>query len=197
MGKERSMGRACEAFVVPKFQVTEAEIYQCSQIVRFLRAEHCEAFKRTRTDVYRELRATFVQSSFRRAWLVDGKLAALFGVTGMMLSSHGYCWLLLSEAARRYPIAIVKKARRQLAEIMITKRELTAIVIAGDEAAQRLAIFLGFHVSHDSGQCSPAFSRGARREFTRFLCTESKFRIPLGDGYVVALGYRHHLRKEA
>ena len=58
----------------------------------------------------------------RKAWLIDGKLSALGGVTGSKMSSTGFVWLALSSAAMKYPIQIVKTARAQLDEIISAAR---------------------------------------------------------------------------
>ena len=171
------------------FSVIPASAHHCGQMCRLLRREHrtaCAA--RVGADVHKELRALFDQSTFSRAWLIDGKLAALGGVAGSVLSTVGFAWLALSGEAARYPIALVKEVRRQLAEIMVVKREVATTIISGDDAALRLAVFLGFHVAH-AGPGQPAASRAERLELARFLEFESGLHLPCGDGYVIALGY--------
>lgn len=172
----------------PHFEIVEAKPWHCGQMLRILRAEHRNALAKIGSNPHAELRRQFAESSFRKAWLIDGKLAALGGVNGMMLSGWGFIWLVLSEQARRYPIAIVKEARRQLDEIMIAKRELSTTILPDDAAARRLAIYLGFHVA-DEGPGAPAYCRRARRELFDVIDTTPDARIPLGAGFVFAMGY--------
>jgi hypothetical protein len=68
-----------------RFQVIEAKEHHCGQIVRRLRAEHARAIAGFGVHAHREIRTNFDASAFRRAWLIDGRLAALFGVTGALL----------------------------------------------------------------------------------------------------------------
>jgi hypothetical protein len=170
------------------FRIIDAKPYHCGQMCRVLRYEHQMAISRIGIDSHRELRGLFDQSSIRRAWLIDGKLGALGGVSGTKLSPYGFVWLALTQAASHYRVAIVKEAKKQLAEIMTIKRELATTIIAGDDAARRLAIFLGFHVA-DDGPGQPASSRFARRDLERFIASNPECRIPLGDSYAVAMGY--------
>ena len=114
---------------------------------------------------HREIRASFDQSAYRRAWLVNGRLAGLGGVTGSLAASQGMIWLALSARATRYPIEIVKEARRQLDAISETKRDLVSSLIPGDRAAIRFATRLGFEIAHTS-------------------------MVPYGDGEVIAVRYR-------
>lgn len=179
---------------MPEFSIIPARPWHCGQMVRLLRHEHRNAIARLGVDSHRELRHRFETSAFRRAWLIDGRLAALGGVTGGTLCATGFLWLALSETARRYPVAIVKEARRQLAEIMLVKRELATTILDGDAAAQRLAIFLGFHVA-DEGLGAQAYSKASRRSLARFVMTDPDIRLPVGSGFAVAMGY--HREQEA
>lgn len=81
---------------------------------------------------------------FTRAWLIDGELAGLGGVTGSEISSTGMVWLALSEKATQFPVEIVKETRRQMARILITKRELVTLIIPEDKTSLRFATWLGF-----------------------------------------------------
>ncbi len=170
------------------FGIVEMKSYHVGRICRRLRVEHQIALARVGRSVHAELKSTFDQSSFRRAWLIDGKLAAVGGVIGPIAASTGYIWLAIAEDATRYPIAMMKEARRQLDNIMVTKHELATTIIGGDEAAKRLAIFLGFHVM-DDGPGAPAFSISGRRTLAEHLDAASDIRIPIGGGYAIPMGY--------
>lgn len=172
------------------FEIVDAKLHHCGQMARLLRTEHHIALAKLGINTHRELRARFDESAFRKAWMVDGQLAGLGGVMGSRLATTGFLWLALSQRATRYPIAIVREARRQLDDIMLVKRELATTIINGDDAAKRLAIFLGFHVSHE-GRGARAFSRFGRRDLARFVETDQDSRIPIGTNFVVAMGYHH------
>lgn len=170
------------------FEIIEAKPYHCGKMSRLLRLEHASAIARLGIDSHREMRARFDDSCFRRAWLIDGQLAGLGGVCGPSAAAWGFLWLALSERARKYPIAIIKEARRQLDEIMVVKTELATTILSEDAAAKRLAIFLGFHVA-DDGPGAQAHSRFARRDLARHIEATPEVRIPLGSGFAVAMGY--------
>lgn len=150
---------------MPEFAVIDAEPHMIGRMVRGLRLAHTAALEGLgidRHETHRQLRALFGQSSFRRAWTVNGKLAAIGGVTGMLASDRGFIWLALTEEAVRYPVAMVKEARRQLSEIMATRMEVATTLISNDHAAMRFAGALGFH---------------------------GNTRIPVGNGEAIAVGY--------
>lgn len=174
-----------------RFEVIEAKPFHVGKIVRHMRVEHRSAIESLGLDVHRELRSVFNDSAFRKAWLIDGRLAALGGVTGSVLSGLGYVWLVLAQDASRHPKAIVREARRQLRLIMKTRTEIATTILPDDDGAQRLAIFLGFHVSHgDDG--APARTRAQRIGLRRLLKDRKSLHIPLGlgcDRFAIPMGY--------
>ncbi len=175
---------------MPRFEIVEAKPWHCGAMVRLLRREHQKAVAMVGLNSHRELRAAFDDSIFRKAWLLDGKLAALGGVTGPAISSYGLIWLALTNEATKYPMAVIKEARRQIAEIMRTKRLLISSILEGDKASERFAIFLGFVPAADGDSMLPASSRFGRTEVARQLNEMENVRVPFGTGYVKVMSYR-------
>jgi hypothetical protein len=163
-----------------RFEIVEGMPWHCGQMVRILRQEHQKAVAMIGFNSHRELRAHFDESSFRRAWFIDGKLAAIGGVTGPELAAEGFVWLAFSQAATRYPVAIIKEARRQIELLSHTKRVLVCSLVEGDEAAERLAIFLGFVPMLEGEYVESASSRFGRLEVRRLLREKAPIRYGLG-----------------
>lgn len=127
-----------------RFEVIPGRQYHCGAIIRRLRAEHRAAVVSLGIPPHQSLRSNFDISMFTRAWFIDGELAGLGGVTGSEISSTGYVWLALSEKATKFPVEIVKETRRQMARIMLTKRDLITLIIPEDKTSLRFATWLGF-----------------------------------------------------
>lgn len=172
------------------FEIVEAKAWHCGAMSRLLRLEHQKAVAMIGLNSHRELRGAFDDSIFRKAWIIDGKLSAVGGVTGPALSSYGLIWLAFSNAATKYPMAIIKESRRQIAQIMRIKRLLICTIVEGDEASERLAIFLGFVPQQSGDHVFAASSRFGRREVARQLKEIEEVRVPLGTGYVKMMEYR-------
>ena len=118
--------------------------------------------------------------------MIDGRLGGLGGVTGPAASAFGMVWLALSIEATRYPLAIIKEARRQLEEIMVVKRSLATLILDGDEASMRFAVFLGFHAENE-----PVESRAGRRtSYWRLSDDDPYNRLQIGRGSAVVLCYQ-------
>lgn len=173
----------------PRFEIVEGKRRHCGAIARLIRAEHRRETEAAGRSVHREIVACFEQSSFCKAWLIDGRLAALGGVMGTLANSTGMVWLALSEEASRYPKAIVEEARRQLAGLMVVKRELQASLFEGDEASIRLALFLRFQVKGASWD-GPAETRLGRRLLAREIASNAEARIAIGNVLMVPVAYK-------
>jgi hypothetical protein len=83
-------------------------------------------------------------SPYCKAWMIDGRLAALGGVEGPLVAESGYVWLVISREAAKHPIAVLRTAKRHLSEIMKVKKELSTTIIRKDSPSFRLAGWLGF-----------------------------------------------------
>lgn len=173
---------------MPTFELIEAKAHHCGQMGRILRKAHADAIVRAGKNPHRELRNCFDASYYRRAWLVDGRLAALAGVIGTSASSHGLIWLAISDEAARHPRALVRCIREQFKEIMLVKRELATTVLGDDDDGKRLVVFLGFHVSEE-GDGQRAHTRNDRRALLGFLDRNGPHHVQIGGASAIAMGY--------
>lgn len=169
-------------------EIVEAKPYHCGQMARLMRRAQRDSLLQAGLDPHRELQARFAESYLRRAWLIEGRLAALGGITGTRLSAYGFIWLVIAEATRRHPRAIVEEARHQLKDIMRTKLEVATAIVTSDPAALRLAAFLGFHVAHQ-GPGAPAIGRLGRRALIAEVTGNEALQVPLGGVKIVGMGY--------
>lgn len=124
------------------YAVIEPKPWHVGQMLRQLRTEHADAVAGTGLNSHRELRNRFDESSYKVGWTIDGKLAALGGVTGCSMAMMGYLWLVVSQEATRHPIPLARAVRRCLDEILQTKRVLLVSVL--DDTSIRFAFWLGF-----------------------------------------------------
>lgn len=129
-------------------QPIEARAHHCGQISRQLRAEHRDILDQMHVPTHRELRDAFDASVIRRAWLLNGSLCALAGITGTSASSHGVIWLALTDEATKHPVQVARGAMRFIEEVMRVKRTLSTTLLADDRHGMLLLYFLGFHVEH-------------------------------------------------
>ena len=171
-----------------KFEVREARLHDCGKLSRMIRATHRAEAEKFHSNLHADLQARYFESAFCRSLFIDDRLAAMGGVIGPELATAGYVWVALSQEATKYPLSITKEAKRQLAIIMNTRRELITTVMGGDDDALRFAVFLGFHVSQGDGG-DEAFSKEGRVRLTNYIKNNADLRIPVHDGFVIRMGY--------
>ena len=129
---------------MPKFEIVEAKLHHCGQMARMLRRDQRDPLLKAGVPIHRALRAQLEASSYRRAWLIDGRLAALGGVHGTLAAPDGIVWMALAEDALRYRKAIVAETKRQIAVIMATRWRIAGSTLWFDWRAAEFAAFLGF-----------------------------------------------------
>lgn len=164
-----------------KYAVRPARALDVKPMARQLRAAACITLQGFGLNAREALRRAFVQSSYcRTAVDPEGRPIAMWGVKSTVLGDTGMVWLVLSEAVTRMPIAVVKEARAELSKMMERLSEIAITVLPDDEAAVRFAVSLGFH---DREEEMP------RRELVRAILADARYKVPIGDSYVIALGY--------
>lgn len=133
-----------------------------------------------RRALHRAMRSSF----YCRTALMDGKPVAMWGIKGNLMCDVAFVWLVLSDDIANIPGAITREARRELRAIMANYRELATTVLPDDAAAVRFAVYLGFHDRHE----------GKRKDIEREILANPRYRIPIGDSFVLGLGYHpgHH-----
>jgi hypothetical protein len=172
-----------------KLEITDAKLRHCGQIARLLRVEHAYELMRREVPIHRELRVMFNQSFYKRAAFVDGHLCAVWGAEGSMMSSTANVWLALSQYAVKFPITVLRVARRELQHLGRFKPEIITTVIPQDEAAHRLVAFLGFE-SPDGFGGGPARDRSARGNMLRYIRSNPDLLVPAGPTKQIGLIYR-------
>jgi hypothetical protein len=170
------------------FEVVEAKRWMCGRLARSLRGEHAAATARVGVDAHRGIRDVFGKSYYRRALLIDGHVAAMWGLSGTALAPMSHLWLAMTERATHFPIKVVKTAKAELAEMMQTKIGLVSTIIDGDEAAKRFSVFLGWAAS-DGMDGAAAESIHGRRRLREFIDHEPGLRTPQGTGSILNVGY--------
>lgn len=172
------------------FEVVEAKRFHVWLVASALRTAHAAALREIGSDPRESLVAAYRSSTFRRSWLIDGEVAAIGGVEGSVLSPAGRIWVAFTDRAVAHPVALVREARKQIAEIMSVKTHIESIVFVNDPAAWRLASFLGFHLKRRPGIPSVADLTMMKRDgLNETLQSEFCAKFPSGAAGVF-VGYQ-------
>lgn len=86
----------------------------------------------------------WMQTDKPRCALVDGKVAACWGVNGSLLASEGSPWLFTTPAVEKAPIRFLKQARAEVKLMLKDHHTLVSGVAADYTKAHRFFGLLGF-----------------------------------------------------
>lgn len=90
-------------------------------------------------------------SVYSRAGLVDGKVAAAWGVTGTIISPSASLWLLTGSACSDIPLSFVKIGRAELLKMLEFYHQLEGLVHPEYHQAIKFLRLLGFHFVEANG----------------------------------------------
>ena len=97
-------------------------------------------------DPRKAMRAQFKSGILRKTYFVDGRIVAMTGLCGTLLSDVGYPYLVTAKGVENYPISFVKEARKAVAHMLLLRQRLEGYVLADYTGAVRLLETLGFHL---------------------------------------------------
>jgi hypothetical protein len=165
------------------YSIVPASIRHIKPMAARLRAAACITLQGFGYEPRRALHRVFLNSFYCRTAMVEGRPVAMWGITGTLLNDAAYVWLVMSDDIANIPRSITREAKTELSRIMENYREIATTVLPDDEAAIRFAVYLGFHDNHEGGE------HQSRKELERQIRENPKLRIPIGDSYVIGLGY--------
>lgn len=91
---------------------------------------------------------SYRQSIVRRTGIVDGQIAACWGLGGETLSDVGQPWLLTSPAIERIKMSFAKEARKEVRAMLDLYPRLEGYVAASYGQACGFLRFLGFELGN-------------------------------------------------
>jgi hypothetical protein len=139
------------------YVIVDAKLSHIRAIVARLRPDDLAEIAATGMKPRHLLTGLWRESHIRRAALVDGEIAAVWGCAGTMLSPVGEAWLLTAPAVAKLPLAFLKETREEMRAMLATKRIVTSGVLASYESSIRFMRMVGFTV----GAPTPLSSSGA------------------------------------
>lgn len=107
------------------------------------------------------VRKCWRMSVIRRTALVDGEVAAMWGMAGPILASVGEIWLLTTPAIERAPVAFIRGAKSEIERMLAVRDKLTGVVCPTYRRATRFLEVLGFTIGQGVARAdgTPPLSR--------------------------------------
>lgn len=141
-------------------EIIPATLAHGYELARNLRAED-RAEVSAAGDPRHLIRHSIRRSFVKRTALVDGRVAAMWGMGGTVVSNEGDIWLLTTAAVELAPVRFIRQARAEIEHMLTVRSRLSGTVAVSYGRAVRLLEVLGFTIEPPTltGRGGELFSR--------------------------------------
>ena len=129
------------------YEIKESEFWHISQLCGTLRYDDLAEITCFGMRPFATIKACYKTSHLRRSVFVEGQLAAMWGLAGVILSGRGEPWLLTSKAIEKIPVSFVREGREEINEMLTMCHRLEGITTEAYPRAHRFLRALGFTLS--------------------------------------------------
>lgn len=126
------------------YRIAEAQFSDIGKLCGSLRYDDWSEITCFGIRPFVAIRQSFKTSHLRRSVFVEDELAAMWGLSGVMLGDLGEPWLLTSPAIEKIPVSFVKEGRREIAQMLTLYRRLEGLTTQSYSRAHRFLEVLGF-----------------------------------------------------
>ena len=126
------------------YEIVPARLAHVRAMVNHMRPMDRAEIEGWGMDPKRVLHWLYRDSSIKKAALVDGEVAAIWGVQGAALDDTGMPWAFTAPAIERAKLAFYRETRREVEEMLSTKRSLRTYVLASYGASMAFFSRFGF-----------------------------------------------------
>lgn len=126
-------------------EIVTATLAHVQELGKNMNAEDIAELKALGMKPHRALWRSWRVSVVRKAIIVDGEVAAIWGVVGGILGVSGAVWLLTGPKLRKlHPITIARIYRNEVRELLETYQVIENLVDCGYIGAVRMLKIAGF-----------------------------------------------------
>ena len=147
------------------YEVVPSSVRHIKALAAELRPAACQTLRAFGADPRRALHHAVRQSHYCRTAILKGQPVAMWGAAGAMLGDTVIVWGAFTLEAVRFPLAIVRGARSELAKLGRDGTSLHAMVAVADDKAILFAQTIGFDRTNEfevpDGMVAMSFGRPA------------------------------------
>lgn len=131
---------------ISRAEIVAADISHVYSLARTLRAKDRMEVLALCSNVRRAMRGVFRSSFYRRTALVDGDVAAMWGMGCPLLSDTAQVWMLTAPPVERVPVSYARLARQGVLDMLAVRRCLRGLVAADYPEAVGFLQLIGFTI---------------------------------------------------
>ena len=149
--------------LVPEITIVETCPWHLREMAETMTADSVEVAHRLGFTPLKALWQSYRGSIICKSAFINGKIAAIFGLSGVMFGDTGRPWLILTPETREHPFRVAFIYRKELNKMQEMFPILEDWVPADNEASIRMMELMGFKVSRNEIKVADGVFRKAER----------------------------------
>jgi len=129
------------------YKIVDSDFSHISRLCGSLRYDDLAEITCFGLRPFQAIKGSFKTSYFRRSVFVENELAAMWGLSGIMLTGKGEPWLLTAKPIEKIPVSFVKEGRREIRKMLSMAPCLEGLTVESYSRAHRFLRVLGFTLS--------------------------------------------------
>lgn len=125
-------------------QIIPTERSHLSTMMDSFTETHQETAQKLNKNPKKALSKAFRRSLYAKTAIIDGKIAAIWGIYGVYMGNVGYPWLLMTNEVQSHPFKVAFCYRQELKEMLQLFPTLIDIVDINHTKTVRMLKIMGF-----------------------------------------------------
>lgn len=131
----------------PNITIVDTAPYHLREMAIAMQSDSAETAIKMGLTPLKALWDSYRRSIICKSAFIDGKLAAIWGVSGSMMSEIGRPWLVLTPETQEYPMQVAFRYRSEINKMLDMFQVLEEYVPESNEKSQRMLELMGFKIS--------------------------------------------------
>jgi len=147
----------------PEITIEKTTARHIGEMAEVMQEQTAEIARKMGCDPRRLLWQSYRRSLMCKSVFINGKIAAIFGISGVLYGEVGQPWLIMSDEVSDYPFKVAFIYRRELENFQSMFPVLEDYVEEGNKKAIRMLELMKFNVSKNTIAFGDANLRRAER----------------------------------
>lgn len=134
----------------PQITIEDTEPLHLREMAVAMQPQSAETALKMGTTPLKALWHSYRQSLICKSVFINGKLSAIFGVSGFIFGEVGRPWLIMTPETQEHPFRVAFLYRKELRKMLDMFPVLEEYVPENNDASIRMLELMGFHVSKNT-----------------------------------------------
>lgn len=147
----------------PTITIVDTAPYHLREMAQTMQADSANTAKKMGLTPLKALWSSYRQSLICKSAFIDGKLAAIWGISGSMFGEIGKPWLVLTPETQQHPMRVAFRYKKEINKMLNMFPILEEWVPETNEKSIKMLELMGFKVSKNTVKIGDEVFRKAER----------------------------------